>query len=112
PKPSRPPTTAQDRSGYTLLQGLRTLGYQPSLWQRATSNVAPSCRPGPPEGRPGAPPPPGSTLMSTASRWIAARSPQTTSYGDPEFVKRGYYVDVRFTCQQCGETQIWTAQQQ
>lgn len=50
--------------------------------------------------------------MSTASRWIAARSPQTTSYGDPEFVKRGYYVDVRFTCQQCGETQIWTAQQQ
>lgn len=33
-------------------------------------------------------------------------------YGVPEFVRRGYYVDLHFTCQQCGEPQVWTAQQQ
>ncbi len=34
------------------------------------------------------------------------------SYGIPEFVKRGFYVDMPFTCQHCGTPQIWTAQQQ
>ncbi len=34
------------------------------------------------------------------------------SYGIPEFVKRGFYVDMPFTCKHCGAPQIWTAQQQ
>ncbi|ESS68914.1 putative zinc-binding protein [Methyloglobulus morosus KoM1] len=34
------------------------------------------------------------------------------SYGIPEFVKRGFYADLPFTCKQCGTPQIWTAQQQ
>ncbi len=34
------------------------------------------------------------------------------SYGIPEFVKRGFYVDMPFTCKHCGTPQIWTAQQQ
>ena len=34
------------------------------------------------------------------------------SYGIPEIVKRGFYVDMLFTCKHCGAPQIWTAQQQ
>ena len=34
------------------------------------------------------------------------------SYGTPEFVKRGFYVDKPFNCRHCGVPQIWTAQQQ
>jgi hypothetical protein len=34
------------------------------------------------------------------------------SYGIPEFVKLGFYIDMTFTCQHCGTPQIWTAQQQ
>jgi Probable zinc-ribbon domain len=34
------------------------------------------------------------------------------SYGIPEFVKLGFYIDMPFTCQHCGTPQIWTAQQQ
>ena len=34
------------------------------------------------------------------------------SYGQPEFVRRGYYVDKPFECQECGEHQTWTATQQ
>jgi hypothetical protein len=34
------------------------------------------------------------------------------SYGVPEFVKRGFYVDMPFCCKHCGMPQIWTAQQQ
>ena len=34
------------------------------------------------------------------------------SYGLPEFVKRGFYVDRPFSCKHCGAAQIWTAQQQ
>lgn len=34
------------------------------------------------------------------------------SYGLPEFVKRGFYVDLPFNCKHCGTPQIWTAQQQ
>lgn len=34
------------------------------------------------------------------------------SYGIPEFVRRGFYVDMPFTCKHCGTPQIWTAQQQ
>src|SRR6266498_4685379 len=34
------------------------------------------------------------------------------SYGVPEFVARGYYLDVPFVCQSCGAHQVWTAAQQ
>jgi Probable zinc-ribbon domain len=34
------------------------------------------------------------------------------SYGIPEFIKRGIYVDMSFTCKHCVTPQIWTAQQQ
>lgn len=36
----------------------------------------------------------------------------TTSYGIPEFVRRGYYQDRPFRCQDCGVEEIWTAAQQ
>lgn len=34
------------------------------------------------------------------------------SYGSPEFVARGYYLDQPFTCCDCGAEQVWTARQQ
>jgi hypothetical protein len=34
------------------------------------------------------------------------------SYSVPAFVERGYYVDLPFECQDCGEPQTWTAAQQ
>lgn len=34
------------------------------------------------------------------------------SYSDPEFLKRGYYVDKSFTCRDCGKAEVWTATQQ
>jgi hypothetical protein len=34
------------------------------------------------------------------------------SYSQPDFVKRGYYVDKPFVCQDCGLSQTWTAAQQ
>nr|WP_249383965.1 zinc-ribbon domain-containing protein [Chitinivorax sp. B] len=34
------------------------------------------------------------------------------SYGDPEFVTRGYYEDKPFRCVDCKSEQIWTAKQQ
>ena len=34
------------------------------------------------------------------------------SYGDPDFVTRGYYADQRFECVDCGKAEVWTAGQQ
>lgn len=34
------------------------------------------------------------------------------SCGWPEFVHRGYYVDLPFTCKTCGIHEVWTATQQ
>jgi putative zinc ribbon protein len=34
------------------------------------------------------------------------------SYGAPEFVGRGYYVDRPFRCVDCGKEEIWTGTQQ
>lgn len=34
------------------------------------------------------------------------------SYGVPEFVARGYYVDMTFNCKSCGIAQVWTETQQ
>jgi len=36
----------------------------------------------------------------------------TNSYGTPDFVRRGYYVDVHFNCKACGAAQVWTETQQ
>ncbi len=35
------------------------------------------------------------------------------SYDDgPDFVKRGYYIDVPFQCCDCGKEEVWTATRQ
>lgn len=34
------------------------------------------------------------------------------SYGHPDYVARGYYLDKPFTCAACGSEEIWTASQQ
>jgi len=34
------------------------------------------------------------------------------SYGAPDFVRRGYYVDMPFRCVDCGKEEIWTGTQQ
>jgi hypothetical protein len=36
----------------------------------------------------------------------------TNSYGTPEFVRRGYYIDMAFHCKSCGAAQVWTETQQ
>ena len=34
------------------------------------------------------------------------------SYGAPDFVHRGYYVDRPFRCVDCGKEEVWTGTQQ
>jgi hypothetical protein len=34
------------------------------------------------------------------------------SYGAPQFVYRGYYLDLPFLCHGCGKEEVWTATQQ
>ena len=34
------------------------------------------------------------------------------SYGAPDFVRRGYYIDLPFRCAECGTEEIWTGTQQ
>ena len=34
------------------------------------------------------------------------------SYGAPDFVRRGYYIDIPFRCVDCGKEEIWTGTQQ
>ena len=36
----------------------------------------------------------------------------TGSYGTPDFVARGFYLDRPFSCKHCGQPQLWTATQQ
>jgi hypothetical protein len=36
----------------------------------------------------------------------------TNSYGIPDFVERGFYVDRPFRCKDCGRAEVWTASQQ
>jgi len=36
----------------------------------------------------------------------------TNSYGTPEFVRRGHYVDMPVNCKACGAAQVWTETQQ
>lgn len=35
-----------------------------------------------------------------------------SSYSRPDYVDRGYYVDIPFTCKDCGKEEVWTAPQQ
>jgi len=34
------------------------------------------------------------------------------SYGVPDFVARGFYVDMPFLCKDCGKDELWTGTQQ
>ncbi len=34
------------------------------------------------------------------------------SYDVPQFVQRGYYMDLPFTCKDCGKPEVWSATQQ
>jgi hypothetical protein len=36
----------------------------------------------------------------------------TNSYGEPDFVTRGFYLDHPFICKDCRKEEIWTAAQQ
>jgi hypothetical protein len=36
----------------------------------------------------------------------------TNSYGTPDFVARGYYVDFPFKCKDCGNPEVWSPTQQ
>jgi hypothetical protein len=42
---------------------------------------------------------------------VAALAPYN-SYGEPDFVRRGFYQDRPFTCAQCNTPQVWKAWQQ
>lgn len=42
---------------------------------------------------------------------VAALAPYN-SYGEPDFVRRGFYQDQPFTCAQCHTAQVWKAWQQ
>jgi hypothetical protein len=50
--------------------------------------------------------PPGAVLAEPA------RLAPYNSYGDPDFVRRGYYLDRPFRCAGCGREELWTAAQQ
>jgi hypothetical protein len=42
---------------------------------------------------------------------VSALAPNN-SYGTPDFVQRGYYVDRAFRCKTCGKEEVWTATRQ
>jgi hypothetical protein len=42
----------------------------------------------------------------------AAALAPNNSYGVPDFVQRGYYVDRSFRCKSCGKEEVWTATRQ
>jgi hypothetical protein len=42
----------------------------------------------------------------------AANLRPTNSFGTPDFVKRGYYIDFPFRCKDCGKSEVWTPTQQ
>jgi hypothetical protein len=49
---------------------------------------------------------------STAVRVNRDALAPCNSYGEPDFVERGYYVDQRFECARCGAVETWRARQQ
>ncbi|AQW29879.1 zinc-ribbon domain containing protein [Ralstonia syzygii subsp. celebesensis] len=58
---------------------------------------------------PPAPVPPRPCGRVLVDKWLLAPS---NSYGEPAFVRRGCYVDVHFTCSDCGSQEVWSASQQ
>ena len=56
-------------------------------------------------------PPPKPPPMGTAPVNEASLAPNN-SYGAPQFVYRGYYLDLPFLCHGCGKEEVWTATQQ
>jgi hypothetical protein len=42
----------------------------------------------------------------------AANLRPTNSYGTPDFVTRGYYVEFPFSCKDCGKSEVWSPTQQ
>jgi hypothetical protein len=54
-----------------------------------------------------APTPPADVVPVDASQLAP-----NNSYGVPEFVGRGFYVDEPFRCVDCGRDEVWTAAQQ
>lgn len=51
--------------------------------------------------------PPGPIVTVDYSKLMA-----NNSYGLSTFAQRGYYVDIPFTCRDCGTSGVWTAEQQ
>lgn len=51
-------------------------------------------------------------LPRGAVRVDRAQLAPANSYGAPDFVTRGYYVDTPFRCVDCGTDEVWTAAQQ
>ncbi len=56
----------------------------------------------------------GRELKKTHGRVLveATRLAPNNSWEEPEFVRRGHYVDQPFSCRDCGKAQVWTATQQ
>ena len=53
------------------------------------------------------------------AKWLAgqvvvniANLRPNNSYGSPDFVTRGYYVDFPFKCKDCGKSEVWSPTQQ
>lgn len=54
-------------------------------------------------------------MIATTGESIAVNAANLApnfSYGVPEFVQRGFYIDLSFSCKFCGAPQVWTARQQ
>src|ERR671918_1988482 len=54
-------------------------------------------------------------LRHAPYRFVAVNPEQlapNNSYGAPDFVRRGYYVDIPFRCVDCAKEEIWTGTQQ
>jgi hypothetical protein len=53
-----------------------------------------------------------SAMFSTFVPVNEALLAPNNSYGAPDFVTRGYYVDRNFCCIDCGKEEVWTGTQQ
>jgi putative zinc ribbon protein len=54
-------------------------------------------------------------LKDTPYRFVPVNEALLTpnnSYGAPDFVRRGFYVDRPFRCVDCGKAEVWTGTQQ
>lgn len=52
------------------------------------------------------------SIVSAAVAVSRAMLMHHNSYSDPEFLKRGTYLGMAFTCMDCGKNEVWTATQQ